>query len=174
MIASWPVSIKSHINEEVIARTKKKYQVITAERKIRSFWNIPAGKKLRHYIKPIDADERETLKKNKEKIISILPSAHLIIEEKQPPSQYSISAVTPSGTTIFVDPGEAIDLQKEKEKKKKEISLLDKSIRKSVNKLKNANFLTKAAPEAIAREREKREELELRRAELAKISQLAD
>lgn len=172
MIAPWPVSMKSRINEGVIARTKKKYEVITAERKIRSFWNIPAGKKLRHHIKPIDADERKTLEKNKEKLIGILPSAHLIIEEKQPLSQYPISAVTPSGTTISIDPGEDIDLQKEKEKKRKEISLLDKKIETSSNKLKNTNFLTKAAPGAIAREREKKQELEGRRAELAKINQL--
>jgi valyl-tRNA synthetase len=174
MIAPWPVSRKAHINEEVLSQTKKKYQVITAERKIRSFWNIPAGKRLRHYIKPIDADERKTLEKNKEKLIDILPSEHLIIEEKQPLPQYPISAVTPSGTTIFIDPGEAIDLQKEMEKKKKEISLLDKNIEKSVNKLENTDFLAKAAPEAIAREREKKQEFELRRAELAKITQLTE
>lgn len=167
MVAPWPVSMKSRINDKVIARTKKKYEVITAERKIRSFWNIPAGKKLRHHIKPIDADEKKTLEKNKEKLIGILSSAHLIIDESS--SRYPISAVTPSGTTISIDPGEAIDLQKEKEKKKKELSLLDKKIEASSNKLKNTNFLTKAAPEAIAREREKKQELELQRTELAKM-----
>ena len=173
MIAPWPISMKSRINDKVIERTKKKYQVITAERKIRSFWNIPAGKKLRHHIKPIDADERKTLEKNKEKLIGMLSSAHLTIDEKQ--SLYPISALTDSGTTIFVDPGKTIDLKKEKEKKKKEISLLDKNLKISANKLKNTNFLAKAATEAIASEREKREGYEKRRAELVnRLSQIAN
>lgn len=169
MIAHWPISTKSRINDKVIAQTKKRYDVITAGRKIRSFWNIPAGKRLKHYIKPVNADEKKTFEKNKEKLAGMLSSSHLIIDRKQPPPRYPISAVTPSGTTIFVDPGEAIDLQKEKEKKKKELSLLDKKIEALSNKLKNADFLAKAAPEAIAREREKRQEYEKRRTELAKI-----
>ncbi len=168
MLSVWPRFMRSKVNEKAVGRARKKYEVITAERRIRSGWNIPLKRKLEHVIKPVNQEEKEILEGSREKFIQLLPSSQLTIDEDYEPSGNLISEVTPSGTTVFVNLGEAVDLGQEKEKHRKEIAKIEEELRKIDRKLSSSDFLEKAPQEIVEKQRNKRNEYEIRRTQLLK------
>ncbi|MCD5390506.1 valine--tRNA ligase [candidate division NPL-UPA2 bacterium] len=168
MLSAWPRFLRKRVNEKAIGRARKKYEVITAERRIRSGWNIPLKRKLEHVIKPVNREEKEILERSREKFTQLLPSSQLTIDENYEPSGNLISEVTPSGTTIFVNLGEAVDLEREREKHRKEIAKIEEELKRVDRKLSSADFLEKAPQEIVEKEKNKRDEYETRISQLLK------
>ncbi len=166
MVSSWPRFRQAKVNEEAIQRTRKKYEVIIAERRIRSSWNIPPGRKLEHVIKPAHGREGEVLEKNRGKLVKMLSSIRLTIDESYEPTGRWASEVAPSGTAIFVNLGEGLDLGKEIERQKREIVKIEKELKELEKKLNNSDFLDKAPQEIIQKKRSKKKEHETRRSRL--------
>ncbi|MCK4261878.1 valine--tRNA ligase [bacterium] len=167
-VSPWPRFMRKRVNEEAMEKARKKYEVITAERRIRSGWNIPLRKKLEHVIKPVNREEKEILERSREKFIQLLSSSRLTIDENYEPSGNLVSEVTLSGTTIFVDLGEAVDLEQEKEKHRKEIAKIEEELKKIDRKLSSSDFLEKAPQEIVEKQRNKRNEYETRRTQMLK------
>lgn len=166
MVSSWPRFSRAKVNEEAIRRTRKKYEVIIAERRIRSSWNIPPERKLEHIIKPVNEEEREVLEANREKLIKMFSSTRLTINESYEPTRRWGSGVTPSGTVIFVNLGEGWDIEKEIERQKKDIARLEKELEKLEKKLNSSDFLEKAPREIVQKEKDKKKEYGIRMSRL--------
>lgn len=166
MVSSWPRFRRTRVNEEAIQRTKNKYEVIIAERRIRSSWNIPPGRKLEHIVKPVNGEEREVLEKNRGKLVKLLSSTRLTIDGSYEFTGRWGSEVTPSGTAIFVNLGEGLDLGKEIERQEKEIVKIEKELTKLEKKLISNDFLGKAPREIVEKGRGKKKEFETRRDQL--------
>ncbi|MCD5401788.1 class I tRNA ligase family protein, partial [candidate division NPL-UPA2 bacterium] len=166
MVSSWPRFRRAKVNEEAMQRTRKKYEVIIAERRIRSSWNISPGRKLEHIVKPVNGEEKEVLEKNRGKLIKMLSSIRLTIDESYEPTGRLGSEVTPSGTAIFVNLGEGLDIGKEIERREKEIVKIKKELKRLEKKLNSSDFLDKAPREIVQKERSKKKEYETRRSRL--------
>ncbi len=166
MVSSWPRFRRARVNEEAIRRTREKYEVVIAERRIRSCWNIPPGKKLEHIIKPANGQEQEVLEKNRARLMKMLSSMRLTIDESYEPTGRLGSEVTPSGTAVFVDLGQGLDLEKEIERQERDIAKIEKELKKLEKKLNSDDFLEKAPREIVEKERSKKKEYETRRSRL--------
>ena len=166
MVSSWPRFRRAKVNEEAMQRTRKKYEVIIAERRIRSSWNIPPGRKLEHIIKPVNGEEKEVLEKNRRKLVKMLSSTRLTIDGSYKPTGRWGSETAPSGTVVFVNLGEGWDPGKEIERQEKEILKIEKELMKLEKKLISNDFLEKAPREIVQKERSKRREYETRRSRL--------
>ncbi|NOX96495.1 MAG: valine--tRNA ligase [Nitrospirae bacterium] len=168
IVSSWPEFRREMVNEEVIQKTRKKYEVIVAERRIRSSWNIAPGRKLEHTIKPVNEEEKEVLERSQGKLMKMLSSSMLTIDASYEPEGRMGSEVTSSGTAVFVNLGEGLDFEKEVERQEKEIAKIEKELKKLEKKLNNKDFLEKAPREIVKKERSKKKEYE------AKISRLME
>jgi len=72
-----------------------------------------------------------------------------------------------SGFEAFVYIKEAIDLEKEIEKRQKELRNINEALKRTTGKLANKAFLSKAPEEVVQKEKDKQEELQRRKEKIA-------
>ncbi len=75
-------------------------------------------------------------------------------------------AVLRSGTEVFLPLAEVIDLDRERERLQAEVERLEELLAGTRGRLRNEDFLTKAPPEVVERERDKERSLEEQRGRL--------
>jgi len=97
-------------------------------------------------------------------------SATIIRTVSKPPERTSL-ATTVSGDGIYVEP-KAENIEKERQRLRKQLGKVEKGLRTLDAKLANENFLAKADPEVVASETQRQAELQ---AEMTKLqASLAD
>lgn len=157
MLSDFPKEEKEFINIEVEKEFDYLKEIISAIRNIRGEANVSPSKKIEVIFKTADENARNILQNNA-KILDKLANVEKYEFNVEIPKLVGFRLV--DTTEIYVPLAELIDLDKEIEKLEKSIEKTQVELDKVLKKLSNENFVAKAKPEAVEKERRIKEELE--------------
>jgi valyl-tRNA synthetase len=147
--ANWPMA-RAHGGMEIVLETQALYDIVTAGRQLRNDNGIDPRKKVQFVIKPTQHDE--FFLQEKSFLTQILVAETITIDRNYSPTGVTPTVVTGAATVFMVG---AVDPAAEKQRLTKLLADLDKQLAVTDAKLANENFVSRAAPVAVAREREK-------------------
>ena len=157
MLSDFPKEEKEFVNIEAEKEFDYLKEIISAIRNIRGEANVSPSKKIEVIFKTSDENARNILQNNA-KILDKLANVEKYEFNVKIPKLVGFRLV--DTTEIFVPLAELIDLDKEIEKLEKNIEKTQVELDKVLKKLSNENFVAKAKPEAVEKERRIKEELE--------------
>ena len=157
MLSDFPKEEKEFINIEAEKEFDYLKEIISAIRNIRGEANVSPSKKIEVIFKTADENARNILQNNA-KILDKLANVEKYEFNVEIPKLVGFRLI--DTTEIFVPLAELIDLDKEIEKLEKSIEKTQVELDKVLKKLSNENFVNRAKPEAVEKERRIKEELE--------------
>ncbi|ERK47612.1 valine--tRNA ligase [Leptotrichia sp. oral taxon 879] len=157
MLSDFPKEEKEFINVKAEKEFDYLKEIISAIRNIRGEANVSPSKKIEVIFKTADENARNILQNNA-KILDKLANVEKYEFNVEIPKLVGFRLV--DTTEIYVPLAELIDLDKEIEKLEKSIEKTQVELDKVLKKLSNENFVAKAKPEAVEKERRIKEELE--------------
>ena len=157
MLSDFPKEEKEFINIDAEKEFDHLKEIISAIRNIRGEANVSPSKKIEVIFKTADENSRNILQNNA-KILDKLANVEKYEFNVEIPKLVGFRLV--DTTEIYVPLAELIDLDKEIEKLEKSIEKTQVELDKVLKKLSNENFVAKAKPEAVEKERRIKEELE--------------
>ena len=164
--AAWPTAKAA--NASFVLETEALYGIVTAGRQLRNDNGVDPKKKIQFVIKP--GKHNEFIRTETTFLTGILNAESIAIDEQYIPTGLTPSLVTTAATIFMVG---AVDPAAEREKQTKQLADIAKQITGTEAKLANENFVSRAAPVAVQRERDKlvtlREQREKIQALLAKL-----
>ena len=157
MLSDFPKEEKEFVNIEAEKEFDYLKEIISAIRNIRGEANVSPSKKIEVIFKTADENTRNILQNNA-KILDRLANVEKYEFNVEIPKLVGFRLV--ETTEIYVPLADLIDLDKEIEKLEKSIEKTQGELDKVLKKLSNENFVAKAKPEAVEKERRIKEELE--------------
>ena len=157
MLSDFPKEEKEFINIDAEKEFDYLKEIISAIRNIRGEANVSPSKKIEVIFKTADENARNILQNNA-KILDKLANVEKYEFNVEIPKLVGFRLV--DTTEIYVPLAELIDLDKEIEKLEKSIEKTQVELDKVLKKLSNENFVAKAKPEAVEKERRIKDELE--------------
>lgn len=156
MLADWPKSDKSFIDEITEEKVGLMIEVIRAIRNIRAEMNVTPGKEIKVSVSA--GDQKAVIEEALPYITAITKAGEVRVHEKikEKPAQ-SASAVT-SNVEIYVHLEGLIDFEKERERLQKTLVEMSVLIDRAGKKLENNDFVSHAKPELVELEKEKLKE----------------
>jgi valyl-tRNA synthetase len=133
--------------------------VITAVRQIRSEMNIPMSKTVSFVASCNEFEKQTILENNRNALQKLLRLDQMTIGMALAKPGYSASSVV-NGQEIFIPLKGLIDTGVERDRLQKEIDRLEGQLRGVLAKLNNQNFVGKAAPDVIEKEKNKQQNFE--------------
>ena len=131
-------------------------ELITAVRTIRSEMNVPPARKASLAVIPADENVKGLIERHADfiRLLATVEKIEFTNSEQKPPA----SGIAVIGKTeLFVPLKGLIDLDKEREKLRREASRLRDIVAGIDKKMENENFLSRAPAEIVERERQKKE-----------------
>lgn len=162
----YPEYDEKSIDEKIMEDFSFIENLITNIRTIKAELNLHTNKDLTFFVKTDDENERSLIIQEIMIIKSLSQISHIDFIEKEPSAKFSTSVVKNSSIFLIIEG--LVDIEKEIERLKKEISKINDIKEKLETKVKSKDFIGKAKPEII--ERTKKELLEYK----AKIEKLED
>ncbi|HEY6881605.1 MAG TPA: class I tRNA ligase family protein, partial [Polyangiales bacterium] len=139
--------------------------VIIAVRTIRAEHDVAPKKPIELYARS-DDDARRALLSAQASAIETLCNASLKIEATSAaPIEHAATAVA-EGVTVLVPLGGLVDADKERERVTRELAKVEKDLGVLDKKLGNESFIARAPAEVVAKDRERRAELDVAREKL--------
>ncbi|BBM40290.1 valyl-tRNA synthetase [Leptotrichia shahii] len=163
MLSNFPKEEKEFINIDTEKEFDCLKEIISAIRNIRGEANVSPAKKIEVIFKTVDENAKNILQNNA-KILDKLANVEKYKFDAQIPKLVGFRLV--DTTEIYVPLADLIDLDKEIEKLEKSIEKVQKDLDRTLNKLSNENFVKRAKPEAVEKEKRIKEELENKIAKL--------
>ena len=159
MLADFPKSDDSLVNDDAEKEFDYLKEVITAIRNIRGEVNVPPSKKIEIIFKTKDNSEKVILEENS-KILDKLSNVekYAVDNDKEIPKLTGFRLAV--NTEIFVPLAGLIDTEKEIAKLMKDIEKTDIELKRVLGKLSNEKFLSKAPKDVVEKENSIKEELE--------------
>jgi valyl-tRNA synthetase len=161
MLSGWPQPIV--VDEVQAAEIETMRELIVALRNVRSEMNVPAGSRVNCLINTRDRALARFLLEQKPMIAEQAKVAELIATQDKP--RHS-SLIVLNGLEAYVPLEGLIDFEKEQARIDRELAGLQTEIDRIEQRLGDGQFLTRAKPEIVERERERRQELGERHARL--------
>ena len=156
---SWPTAKPA--GTSFFVETEALYGIVTAGRQLRNDNGVDPKKKIQFVIKP--GKHTEFIRGETAFLTGILNAESVAIEENYIPTGLTPSLVTGAATVFMVG---AVDPAAEREKLKKQLADIEKQLAGTEAKLANESFVSRAAPVAVEREREKQKTLREQREKL--------
>jgi len=155
--ASWPKPDPSLLDPEIERSMDLVQEVVTSVRNIRSEMNIPPSKKLTAYLKVEKKDIQKLLEENREHILTLgrIEKLEIGLKLKKPTS--SATAVAKDFEIYILLEG-LINIEQERKRLEKEITRLKELLVGVDRKLANEDFLKKAPPSIVQKEKTKKED----------------
>ncbi len=150
IVAEFPTSDRNLVDKKAEKETEYVFSVIRAIRSIKSDFNIPIVREIKAYFSTKNEDEKKLLEAESAKIKKIAFLSEAEITDTKPAG--TVKSVV-FETAIYVDVSSEIDVEKEKVRLKKKYAEIKKEIAKIEARLGNENYLRKAPPEVIAKDR---------------------
>jgi valyl-tRNA synthetase len=174
MVAEWPKSVSNVIDKKSESDMIVIMDVIRAVRNILSEMNIPPSSKADIYIQVPDDDIKALLSEQSSYIYRLGSASKVIVERNITKPASSATVVINNGVEVYVPLAGLIDIDKEKERLTKN---LDKAIADldRVNKLLAGEaFISKAPENIIAKEKNRKAEIEALKEKLEKNLEMLD
>jgi valyl-tRNA synthetase len=154
VVAEWPKASEALYDRAAFDEFLRVQEAVTAIRNIRAEYRIPPKERLAAVITPKSPVVRQALAAEQDTIVRL---ANLQALELGPPPSDGRGghAVLPDSSEVFVAFGSAVDVQQECRRLSGEMTRLDQQLTALGAKLTNANFVSRAPADVVAREREK-------------------
>ena len=156
--APYPEYTEERENPEIAAKFASLQTIVSAVRTMRSELTVPPSKKVRVMLK-LEKELDSSFFKANSSLMALLMSASGVEMVEGKVSESGCVMVAGAGFEAYVSVKDVIDVPQEIAKLKAEIAKNEKILEKSLKKLNNPQFMSKAAPEAIAKEQTAKEEL---------------
>ena len=156
--APYPEYTEERENPEIAAKFASLQTIVSAVRTMRSELTVPPSKKVRVMLK-LEKELDSSFFKANSSLMALLMSASEVEMVEGKVSESGCVMVAGAGFEAYVSVKDVIDVPQEIAKLKAEIAKNEKILDKSLKKLNNPQFMSKAAPEAIAKEQAAKEEL---------------
>ena len=167
MISHYPLFDNSREDNDAEARFGSVQELVRVVRTMRSEFTIPPSQKVRVHVRTeAGFSAADFLSEHTELVRSLTSASAVTVSGTRPEESGAIAAVG-AGLEAYVFIREVIDAQAEITRLTKEIDRSRSTLEATARKLGNAGFVDKADPAIVAREREKKEELERK---IAKMS----
>ncbi|MHB9155370.1 MAG: valine--tRNA ligase [Endomicrobiales bacterium] len=161
MNAPWPEIDESKIDEPVRGQMKLIQDVVTALRTVRSEMNVPPGKNINVIMNFTPQARKDVIEKNLHYIRALAKLETVETGETLARPPQSAAAVA-SGIEIFVPLAGLIDLEKEKQRLRKEIAGALAEQERCQNKTANEEFVKRAPQKEVDKVRERLKEAQLK------------
>lgn len=161
MLQKWPSSNEDLCDKEAEYQMQVVMETIKAIRQIRSEMNIPPGKTAEVILAVPEDTTREILKQNLSYIENLASAVSKIYTRLEQKPEQAAHAVT-GNVEVYVPLKGLIDFEKEIARLEKQLSAVEKELEVVKRKMNNPNFLKKAPPEIIEKEKGKEEELSVK------------
>ncbi|NLN16462.1 MAG: valine--tRNA ligase [Firmicutes bacterium] len=158
MLESWPVpeGLEDAEGEAAMAAIM---EVIRAIRNIRGEKNVPPGKKI-SAILFMDAGESPLIRENLAYVQLLAGVESLEQRPKAAARPSKAIAAVAAGIEIYLPLADLVDLEEEKRRLGKELDQAREELARSQGKLANENFISKAPPAVVEKERARYSELQ--------------
>ncbi len=156
--APYPEYTAERENPEIASKFASLQAIVSAVRTMRSELTVPPSKKVRVMLK-LDKNLDEKFFKANSSLMALLMAASSVELVAGKPDESGCVMVAGTGFEAYVSVKDVIDVPQEIAKLKAEIAKNEKILEKSLRKLENPQFMSKAAPEAVAKEQAAKEEL---------------
>ncbi len=151
--SKWPKSSKALIDEAAEEEMAILQQAVCGIRNIRSEMNVPPGKKASVFIKT-DGEYLDILRRNEESIKFLCKIDHAELSPTVSKPPLAASSIT-ERMGIYMPLEGLIDVEVEKRRLTKELEKTRQDLDFTLKKLTNRDFVEKAKPEVVERERQK-------------------
>ena len=156
IVARWPESRGAWTDAAAEVAFSAVQQAITAIRNIRAEYRVPPKTRLTATIAPRTADGRHAFEAERDTILRLAQLGELTLNGAAAGGGAGgAHAVLADGSEVAVALAGAIDVQQECRKLSDELERLDRQLAGLAAKLANANFVSRAPADVVAREREK-------------------
>ncbi len=166
----FPEERSACLKPELVGQMEMIQQSIVSIRTIRSELNISPGYKLTVLLRPTNDAQKSVLEDNRELITVMAKLGGLEIDANGEIPKASASAVV-QGCEIIVHLSGAVDFDAELARLDKELGKIDKELGGLNMKLKNENYIAKARPEIVQRDRDRIAELSVAREKLTVLQE---
>lgn len=166
-LAPFPVADNASIDERVEADMDSLIMLITKIRNVRSEMNLPNSEQIPVKLAVKDEGLRHVITTATEAIRRLARVSTLEIFEQLPEVKASARAVI-TGVDIAIPLEGLIDLDKERERLKKELSKIESEAEKLQVRLSNPNFVERAQPEVVEQTRTRLADLQVQRETIKK------
>jgi valyl-tRNA synthetase len=163
--AAWPAPIMTDATSpELAAQVDALYGCVTAGRQLRNDYKIEPRQKVTFAVKPSQPGDH--WQQAVTAMQSLLNADKIVMDADYEPTGLTPSLVTPAATVFMVG---AVDPAAEKHRLQKQLADIEKQLAATNGKLANESFVSRAAPVAVERERERQKTLA---EQLAKVRDL--
>lgn len=165
--ASWPeLLMPSETSAQLATQVDAIYGCVTAGRQLRNDYRIEPKQKVTFAIKPSPpvAQWSQAIPV----LQSLLNADQILMDPNYQPVGLTPSLVTPAATVFMVG---AVDPVAEKQRLTKQLAEIDKTLAATDAKLANENFVSRAAPVAVERERDRQKTLREQREKVTALLQ---
>ena len=166
MISNWPQSSESLIDEETARKMELIKDIVYNIRNIRGEMGIGPDKRPRTLIRCPDQEGALLLEAHTDYIVSLARLSSLEVGPSitKPPS--SATAVV-QNLEVYLPLEGMIDIDRERERLRKELTKVEEELERVRSKLSNGDFISKAKPEVIEREKTRKDDLSKRHSRLS-------
>jgi valyl-tRNA synthetase len=172
VIGRWPAPDALRDDADAEAALAALMELIGTVRALRSEYNVPDGSRVDVHLSNVQPALAAALAAEERAVRHLAQVA--AVESAVNGAGAGAHAVIGSGTELFIPLAGVIDLDRERERLRKELERLAQFQRATEAKLANERFVDRAPVDVVAREREKAEGLKDQRARLsAKLASLA-
>ncbi len=165
-ISAYPSFNKNEVYEAAYNEIEFIKQVIVAIRNLRAVVGVHPSNSVKIVAIPDTKTVLEKIKANKS-FINSLAKASIDFSQKEKPKKAVAQVI--EGLQVFLPIEGLVDVDKEVERIKREISKIVKELDVSRNKLSNPEFIERAPEEVVEKEREKFEELSIKKQKMEEV-----
>ena len=158
MTAPWPQPNPALDAAEASEAMDCLMEIIREVRNIRSAYNVSPALKVPLVLRVPQRKEEAIVAEGQEYLTSLARLSRLHVSPDAAKPDLSATAVV-KGVEIFVPLEEVIDLRAERERLSKDLGKLDQGLERIVKKLRNEEFVRKAPPAVVEKEKASRAEL---------------
>jgi len=159
IIARYPEADESLIDTELETSMEKIQAIVNGIRTVRAEMNVPPSKRADVHVRVDSLDLADALKRHEDYITELGRINDLFVGPDVKRPNLSGSAVI-KDAEIFIPLEGLIDVDKERNRLRKNLDQIQQQLDKIQRKLGNPEFLQKAAPEVVEREKRKKEDFE--------------
>ncbi len=164
MRATWPRAMSNaemallSITPDAVRYVEQKRELVRAGRMMRADYNIPPAQKIAYVLKPGSSAAAARLSRDISSVVSLLRAAEVRLDDQFSPKGPMPAELTGLGMLYMPVEG-LIDVAAEQVRLKTELEKLAADLARVDSKLANASFVSKAPPEVVGQQRQRREEL---------------
>ncbi len=159
-LSPWPTPSDELLDEEAEAAMNLVMEVVRAFRHLRSELGVPRQAMVRGMVRADDADRARVIEGMKAYVTALTGIDPLEVGMSSPERSTRAAAAVLAGAEVYLPVPELVDLDREIQRAEKALARAREDLQRSQNKLANQDFVRKASPEVVARERQKAEELQ--------------